>query len=54
MLIAYLSAIVCLVGLLMFALSANAKVSAIGKDMFWVGLLITLYASAGHVVTIGR
>jgi hypothetical protein len=31
--------IVAIIGLLMYALSANAKVQEIGRIMFWTGLL---------------
>lgn len=37
-----LSLLISLVGLLMFALSQNPKISAIGDRMFWVGLLVFL------------
>ena len=38
----YFSLLVSLVGMLMYALSLNAKVSEIGRMMFWVGLLAFL------------
>ncbi len=37
-----LPALVGLVGLVVFAITDNAKASAIAKDMFWTGLLVTL------------
>lgn len=37
-----LSALVCLIGVLMYALSANPKLVEIGRMMFWVGLLAFL------------
>lgn len=40
--IIFLSLLICVVGLLMYALSANGKLVAIGQDMFWVGLLAFL------------
>lgn len=43
--IIYLPLLVCLVGLVMYALSTNPKVQSIGKDMFWVGLLVFLAQS---------
>lgn len=51
-----LTLLVCLIGVLMYALSANPKLQAIGKDMFWVGLLAFLlrYPAAGSVVTLFR
>ena len=36
------SLLVCLVGVLMHALSTNGKLSEIGRMMFWVGLLAFL------------
>lgn len=50
MLIAYLPLIVCIIGVLLYALATNVKVSAIGKDMFWTGLLVTLFSTASHTV----
>lgn len=38
----YLSAIVCVVGLLIYALSNNPKLPEIGRIMFGVGLLAWL------------
>lgn len=46
--IPYLAWIVSLVGLLMYALSANAKISTIGLHMFWVGLLAGLLEGVHH------
>lgn len=40
--IVFLPMLVCIVGLLIYALAVNGKVVSIGKDMFWVGLLVTL------------
>jgi hypothetical protein len=50
-----LAALVCILGVLMYALSTNGKVQAIGKDMFWVGLLVFL-ANSGSIngIHIGR
>ncbi len=42
--------VVAIVGLLMYALSSNAKVADIGKIMFWTGLLVTMFVSAGKTV----
>jgi len=47
----YLSLLVALVGVLMYALSANPKVSEIGRLSYWVGLLAFLLTSAAHIVT---
>lgn len=38
----YLPEIIALIGLLMYALSTNAKVSRIGEIMFFAGLLASL------------
>ena len=38
----FVSLLISLVGLLMYALSANAKLVEIGRLMFWVGLLAFL------------
>jgi hypothetical protein len=40
--IIYLPLLISIVGLLMYALAANPKVSVIGLHMFWVGLLAFL------------
>lgn len=40
--IIFLSLIVCLIGVLMYALSANPKLVEIGRMMFWCGLLAFL------------
>lgn len=55
--ILFLSLLVSLVGVLMYALATNPKVQTIGLHCFWVGLLafllqdaqlITLVASRAH------
>lgn len=50
MFIAIIPLIVAIVGLLMYALSANAKVAEIGRIMLWTGLLVTLFVAAGRTV----
>lgn len=40
--ILFLSLLISLVGVLMYALCANPKLQAIGLHMFWVGLLAFL------------
>ncbi len=40
--IIYLSLLVALIGVMMYALSANPKLVEIGRIMFWVGLLAFL------------
>lgn len=49
MLIAYFPLLVCIVGLLVFAL-AKDKVSRIGEHLFWTGLLVTLLSTMGKTV----
>lgn len=50
--IIYFSLLVCLVGLIMYALSANPKVSTIGLHMFWTGLLAFMITIPGHTLTL--
>jgi len=52
--IIYLSLLVSLVGLLMYALSANAKLVEIGRNMFWVGLLAFLLTGGAVLDVIKR
>ncbi len=53
MFIALVPLFVAIVGLLMFALSANIKVAEIGKIMFACGLLALMFASARESIRIG-
>jgi hypothetical protein len=46
--VVFIPLIVSIVGLLMYALSSHAKVSQIGRDMFWVGLLAFLLNYHDH------
>jgi hypothetical protein len=41
-----------LVGVLMYALSANPKLCEIGRIMFWSGLIVALWAVAGERVRV--
>lgn len=50
--IIFLPLLICLIGVLMYALSTNGKLQAIGKDMFWVGLLAFLLLYQGHAITV--
>ncbi len=52
MLIATIPALVSLVGALAFALSANAKVSELGRIAFACGLVVLMYVLSGHVIRI--
>lgn len=42
--------LVCLLGLLTYALAANGKVAELGRLAFGAGLLVTLFSVAGHVL----
>ena len=51
--IIYLSLLVALVGMLMYALSANPKLQEIGRISFFCGLLaFLLLAAGGHALAI--
>ena len=52
--VALLSIIVTVVGLLMYALSANPKIQEIGRIMFMMGLLAALLQLGGSSVSLGR
>ncbi len=45
-----LPVLVCLLGLLIYALSANPKVSELGRLSFAVGLIVALWQLSGHVL----
>lgn len=53
MLIAYFPVLFALVGLLMWVLSSNPKVSEAGKLMFFAGILATCFAMSGHTWRLG-
>ncbi len=53
MIIAYWPLLICIIGLLMYALASNAKVVEIGRTMMWTGMLVTLMTVASHTVKIG-
>jgi Na+/phosphate symporter len=48
----YLSLLVALIGVLMYALSVNPKLQEIGRICFGCGLLAFLLASAGPLVSL--
>jgi hypothetical protein len=50
--IAYVPFLICIIGALVYAISNNGKAQALGKDMFWTGLLVTLLVLAGHTVKV--
>jgi len=42
------SLLVCLLGLVVYALASNPKASELGRLMFACGLLVTLFLVGGH------
>jgi hypothetical protein len=49
----YLSLLVALVGVLMYALSANPKLQEIGRVSYFAGLLaFLLMVASGHTLTV--
>ena len=50
--IIWIPTLVCLAGVLMYALCANPKLVVIGLHMFWVGLFVTLLQLPAHAVNI--
>ena len=52
--IIYLPLLVSIIGVLLYALSANPKVSQIGLHMFWVGLLAFLLLYPVHPLAVDR
>jgi Na+/phosphate symporter len=53
MLIAIIPFIVLIVGLLMYALAANPKISEIGRIMFFCGLLALCFTFARQTLSLG-
>lgn len=51
--IAILPAFVCIAGLLVYMLASNPKAVELGRIAFACGLLVLVYALAGHVVKLG-
>jgi hypothetical protein len=49
-----LTLIVAIVGVLMYALCANAKLQEIGRLMFFAGLLAFLIGAAPELIKLGR
>jgi hypothetical protein len=48
----FLPLLISIIGVLMYALCENGKLQAIGKDMFWVGLLAFLLVYRGDMISI--
>lgn len=44
--------LIALIGVLMYAFSTNAKVSEVGRIMFFCGLLAFLLRGAGEVIAL--
>lgn len=51
--VAYLPALVCVLGALVYVLAKQPKVAEMGRLAFACGLLAELFALAKHVVHIG-
>ena len=47
--IIYLSALICVIGLILYFASKDGKISTVGLHMFWVGLLAFLLGGAPHL-----
>jgi hypothetical protein len=45
----WLSLLICIAGLVIYAVSNNSKAQAIALDCFWVGLLVFLLRFAGSI-----
>jgi hypothetical protein len=54
MIIAYVPLLFVVIGILMYALSANPKVSAIGFAMFQCAFLVTMFSFAGKTISLLR
>jgi hypothetical protein len=52
--IIFFSLLVSVVGLLIYVLATQPKVVEIGRMMFWTGLLVFMFHSAGAVAVIGK
>jgi Na+/phosphate symporter len=52
MLVSWVVVVIAVVGLLMYVLSANPKVSDVGRIMFACGLLVTCLVLGGKAVRI--
>ena len=50
----FLSLIVALIGLVIYAVSTNAKIAEVGRTMFWTGLLAFLIANGSATVGLLR
>lgn len=48
--IAIVPLLVAIVGILVYALSSNAKLAEVGRAMMWCGILVTVWVMAGRTV----
>lgn len=46
----YISLLVCIIGVLAYALAANPKISEIGRLAYFAGLLVFLLQAVPHLV----
>lgn len=47
--------LICIIGLLVYALSTNSKVAELGRLSFWVGLLVfLLHVSSETIGALGK
>ncbi len=53
MIIAFIPLLFAIVGLLMYVLATNGKVSELGRLIFFAGFLITMLSMEGHTFRIG-
>jgi hypothetical protein len=44
--------LVCVIGILVYALSTNGKVQEMGRIAYGAGLLVTLFEVSGHIVSL--
>lgn len=52
MLVIWLPLLVCLLGLVVYMVSTNAKVQSLALHAYWTGLLVTLLDLAGRAITV--
>jgi len=42
--------LVCLAGILLFALASSATLKEVGRAMMWTGMLVSLWQLSGHQI----
>lgn len=52
--IAYISVLVCIVGLIMYLVCKTAQLKEIGKIMFGAGLVVSLFFFGAHALHLGN